>query len=75
MAGQRWFGDRLNRIENVTTDSGDDFVRGNGGANILSGQDGSDRLFGHGGNDILIGGLGTIFCLVVAVLILTTSIW
>ena len=50
--------DRLNRIENVTTDSGDDFVRGNGGANILSGQDGSDRLFGHGGNDILIGGRG-----------------
>lgn len=50
--------DRLQGIENVTTGSGDDVLRGNAGANRLIGGAGDDRLNGAGGNDVLVGGGG-----------------
>lgn len=45
-------------IENLTTGSGDDLLRGNSVANILNGGAGNDQLEGGLGNDILDGGAG-----------------
>jgi Ca2+-binding RTX toxin-like protein len=45
-------------IENATSGSGNDTLRGNDVANRLNGGAGTDQLFGGAGNDVLIGGLG-----------------
>ncbi len=50
--------DRLFGIENVKGGTGNDFIVGNGDANVLSGGAGNDFLFGGGGNDTLLGGDG-----------------
>jgi spore coat protein A, manganese oxidase len=51
--------DKLNEIENVIGSDGDDFVTGDGLANILSGGVGNDKLVGGAGADRLIGGAGS----------------
>ncbi|WP_373505220.1 beta strand repeat-containing protein [Aestuariivirga sp.] len=51
-------GDRLFSIENVFGSNHDDFVLGDGNANILRGLDGNDQLIGGGGADTLDGGEG-----------------
>jgi Ca2+-binding RTX toxin-like protein len=51
-------GDRLFSIENVFGSNHDDFVLGDGNANVLRGFDGNDQLLGGGGADTLDGGEG-----------------
>ena len=51
-------GDRLFSIENVFGSNHDDFVLGDGNANVLRGLDGTDQLLGGGGADTLDGGEG-----------------
>lgn len=48
--------DRLSGIENVTSGRGDDWLRGDAGANRLAGAQGADTLAGGAGNDSLFGG-------------------
>ena len=43
-------------IENATGGTGDDYLHGNGVANLMLGHGGADTLIGGGGNDTLIGG-------------------
>ena len=50
--------DRLLRIEDVQSGSGNDRLTGSGAANVLAGMAGDDRLFGLAGDDTLRGGLG-----------------
>jgi Ca2+-binding RTX toxin-like protein len=59
--------DTLTDIENLRGGKGNDFLRGNAGANIIWGGDGddvieggagNDQLFGENGNDTLYGGAG-----------------
>jgi serralysin len=50
--------DRLLKIENVVSGSGDDTLTGNDVANILGAGGGDDQLIGGNGNDQLIGGTG-----------------
>jgi Ca2+-binding RTX toxin-like protein len=60
-------GDTLTSIENLTGSAQDDFLVGNGGANVLTGLEdndilkgggGADTLYGDSGNDTLKGGGG-----------------
>jgi Ca2+-binding RTX toxin-like protein len=52
-------GDRFSSIENLTgSTTGDDWLAGNAGVNILKGLGGSDFLEGKAGNDTLDGGAG-----------------
>ncbi|WP_177220433.1 cadherin domain-containing protein [Poseidonocella sedimentorum] len=57
----------IDRIANLTTGAGDDFVEGHGGANTIrlgagddraKGRAGDDALFGDAGDDLLQGGHG-----------------
>lgn len=50
--------DVITGIEIVSAGGGNDFLGGNGAANILRGDAGDDRMSGRGGNDLLEGGLG-----------------
>ncbi|HEX8667482.1 MAG TPA: M10 family metallopeptidase C-terminal domain-containing protein [Allosphingosinicella sp.] len=50
--------DTLISIENAIGGSGNDVIKGTGGANLLGGAAGDDYLYGFAGDDILIGGLG-----------------
>ena len=50
--------DRLYRIENLITGSGDDTVAGSLGANLLSTGAGHDDVFGDEGDDMIDGGAG-----------------
>ena len=50
---------RVIGIENVTTGSGDDFILGTNGANVLDGGGGNDVFNGQGGNDTIFGRAGT----------------
>ncbi|MBP2310693.1 tandem-95 repeat protein [Azospirillum melinis] len=52
-------GDVLLSIEHLTGGSGNDTLRGDGGANRLDGGAGNDVLEGRGGNDTLVGGSGS----------------
>ncbi|MBP2233286.1 VCBS repeat-containing protein [Azospirillum agricola] len=52
-------GDVLLSIEHLTGGSGNDTLRGDGGANRLEGGSGNDVLEGRGGNDTLVGGAGS----------------
>ena len=52
-------GDVLQSIEHLTGGSGNDTLRGDGGANRLDGGAGNDVLEGCGGNDTLVGGSGS----------------
>jgi serralysin len=45
-------------IENAIGGSGNDYLIGNGVANMLEGRGGNDLIFGGAGDDTLIGGLG-----------------
>jgi len=45
-------------IENITTDGGDDDIRGDDANNTFSANGGDDILYGYGGNDILSGANG-----------------
>ena len=45
-------------IENATTGSGDDVLKGNAGPNLLDGGAGNDSLVGGAGSDRLLGGNG-----------------
>ena len=45
-------------IENITTDAGNDIIKGQWLDNVLSSGSGNDRLDGNWGNDTLIGGSG-----------------
>jgi len=51
-------GDTFKNVENLTGSSYDDFLGGDGKANVLDGGNGNDTLEGAGGNDTLIGGIG-----------------
>jgi Ca2+-binding RTX toxin-like protein len=51
-------GDMLVGIENLTGSAYNDFLEGDGGANVLRGLSGSDYLYAFGGADILFGGSG-----------------
>ncbi len=48
-------------IENASGGSGDDFIYGNTGANILYGNAGNDSIFGGSGSDVLFGNAGNDF--------------
>ncbi|BAY81465.1 hypothetical protein NIES267_09420 [Calothrix parasitica NIES-267] len=48
----------INLIENATSGSGDDQIKGNLANNVLNGGDGNDTLYGKQGDDTLDGGLG-----------------
>jgi Ca2+-binding RTX toxin-like protein len=50
--------DSIKNIENITTGSGDDVLKGDLTANQFSGGDGNDLLNGGLGNDVLTGGSG-----------------
>ena len=50
--------DSIKNIENITTGSGDDVLKGDLTANEFSGGDGNDLLNGGLGNDVLTGGSG-----------------
>ena len=50
--------DELKHMENVWAGSGNDIVRGTGGANRLYGNAGNDKIYGGGGNDYIAGGSG-----------------
>jgi Ca2+-binding RTX toxin-like protein len=47
-------GGNVNKVENVTGGSGNDFIQGDGGNNRLDGGDGDDALLGMDGDDTLI---------------------
>ena len=51
--------DTVISIENIVGSNFNDWLRGNGGNNILEGGDGNDSLNGEAGADTLIGGDGT----------------
>jgi Ca2+-binding RTX toxin-like protein len=51
-------GDTLTGIENVMGSSYNDYLYGDGQANVLDGYGGNDYLRGYAGNDTLLGGLG-----------------
>jgi Ca2+-binding RTX toxin-like protein len=51
--------DTLISIENVTGSNQDDFLVGNGGANVIRGLDGNDVIGGGAGADTLEGGEGS----------------
>ena len=51
-------GDVLSSIENIQGSSYDDYIGGDGGANVLSGGSGNDSLNGNEGSDSLYGGGG-----------------
>lgn len=50
--------DTLIRVENLVGSAHDDFLFGNGTANVLTGLGGDDYLDGRGGRNVLIGGPG-----------------
>jgi len=50
--------DRLSSIENAVGGSGDDFITGTGGENLLAGGDGDDVIDGGRGSDVILGDLG-----------------
>jgi uncharacterized repeat protein (TIGR01451 family) len=52
-------GANFDDVENVLGGSGDDYLLGNAGANVLDGGGGDDLLDGDLGADTLIGGAGT----------------
>ena len=51
-------GDRLFNIENLRGSHFDDYLQGDGGANLLEGLSGNDNLEGLGGDDTILGGEG-----------------
>jgi Ca2+-binding RTX toxin-like protein len=51
-------GDALSTIENLMGSTHDDWLSGNGAANLLIGVDGADSLFGANRADTLVGGAG-----------------
>lgn len=51
--------DYINSVENVTGGTANDWLYGDGNANVLSGGNGNDTLYGNIGNDTLDGGAGT----------------
>lgn len=51
-------GDTYFEIEGIVGGLGNDFILGNGAANLLRGGGGADSLVGQGGNDTLDGGTG-----------------
>jgi serralysin len=57
-AGGTAQGDQLHSIENIAGSPHNDFLVGNGLANVLSGRGGPDYLWGGGGADTLQGGIG-----------------
>jgi Ca2+-binding RTX toxin-like protein len=52
------FGGEITGIENVTGSTGNDYIIGDGVANVLRGGLGNDTLFGGGGADVLRGDAG-----------------
>lgn len=50
--------DTLTGIENVTGGSGNDYIWGDGAANVLQGGAGDDEIVGYSGNDRIEGGAG-----------------
>jgi serralysin len=50
--------DTLVNIENLTGSAHNDFLEGDGGANVLRGLSGNDYLYAFGGNDVMFGGTG-----------------
>lgn len=50
--------DTLINIENVTTTSAADVIKGDDAANKIIGNGGNDQIWGRGGNDSLLGGTG-----------------
>ena len=61
------FGGEITGIENVTGSTGNDYIIGDGVANVLRGGLGDDTLFGGGGADVLRGDAGAdVFLLNVA---------
>ena len=48
----------IKTIENITSDAGNDIIKGQWLNNVLDSGSGDDRLDGNSGNDTLIGGLG-----------------
>jgi Ca2+-binding RTX toxin-like protein len=50
--------DKLVNVENVSTGSGNDVLRGDGVRNRLDGGDGADTVDGRDGDDLLLGGAG-----------------
>ncbi|MES0885440.1 hypothetical protein ABLQ08_32580, partial [Roseibium sp. SCPC14] len=50
--------DSFTSIENVTGSGFNDWLSGDGNANVLTGGNGNDILLGQGGADTLIGGDG-----------------
>ncbi|WP_134724536.1 calcium-binding protein [Paracoccus luteus] len=50
--------DTIRNVENVITGSGDDWIAGNAGANVLQAGLGNDTLLGGAGNDVLHAGAG-----------------
>lgn len=51
-------GDKLFAIENLTGSDHNDWLTGDGKANVLRGGDGNDHLMGMEGNDAVVGGAG-----------------
>lgn len=51
-------GDKYTSIENLYGSNGNDYLYGDGGANILNGGNGNDYLYGRNGNDRIFGGFG-----------------
>jgi len=56
--GSQFGNDILSDIENASTGSGNDSLRGNGSDNVLTGNNGNDVFIGSAGNDIFNGGSG-----------------
>ena len=48
----------LDKISDITTGSGNDYIVGNSAGNIIIGNAGDDLIYGENGNDILEGGDG-----------------
>lgn len=56
--GRLVMGDWVKGVENVTGSRFNDYLWGDGAANVLKGGDGDDLLDGHDGDDVLEGGAG-----------------
>ncbi|WP_298285674.1 calcium-binding protein, partial [Novosphingobium sp.] len=52
------FGGEITGVENVTGSTGNDFIIGDGAANVLRGGLGNDTILGGGGTDVLRGDAG-----------------
>lgn len=56
--GRLIMGDWVKNVENITGSQFNDYLWGDGGANVLKGGAGDDFIDGHDGDDILEGGSG-----------------